>query len=58
MARKPVILAVDDDTSVLESVVRDLRTHYIRNYRILSADSGQSALDVCKQLKTRVMTSP
>jgi thioredoxin reductase (NADPH) len=53
MARKPVILAVDDDASVLESVVRDLRSHYIRNYRILSADSGQAALDVCKQLKTR-----
>jgi thioredoxin reductase (NADPH) len=53
MARKPVILAVDDDTSVLESVVRDLRTHYIRNYRILSADSGQGALEVCRQLKAR-----
>jgi thioredoxin reductase (NADPH) len=53
MAKRPVILAVDDDPNVLESVVRDLRDHYIREYRILSADSGKTALDVCRQLKER-----
>jgi thioredoxin reductase (NADPH) len=52
-AKRPVILAVDDDPNVLESVVRDLRNHYIRNYRILSADSGAVALDVCSQLQAR-----
>jgi thioredoxin reductase (NADPH) len=53
MASKPIILAVDDDSSVLESVVRDLRNHYGRDYRILQADSGPAALDVCKQLQER-----
>jgi thioredoxin reductase (NADPH) len=52
-AKRPVILAVDDDPNVLESVVRDLRNHYIRNYRILSADSGATALQVCAQLQER-----
>ncbi len=50
---KPVILAVDDDISVLEAVVQDLRRHYGEKYRILRAGSGQAALDICSQLKTR-----
>jgi thioredoxin reductase (NADPH) len=50
---KPVILAVDDDVSVLEAVVQDLRRRYAANYRILRAGSGQAALDLAKQLKQR-----
>jgi thioredoxin reductase (NADPH) len=50
---KPVILAVDDDVSVLEMVVQDLRRQYGANYRILRAASGQAALDTCEQLKKR-----
>lgn len=50
---KPVILAVDDDVSVLEAVVQDLRRQYGANYRILRAASGQAALDICAQLKER-----
>ncbi len=50
---KPVILAVDDDISVLEAVVQDLRRRYGANYRILRAGSGQAALDICDQLETR-----
>ena len=50
---KPVILAVDDDISVLEAVVQDLRRKYGANYRILRAGSGQAALDTCEQLKQR-----
>jgi len=52
MAR-PIILAVDDDASVLEAVVQDLRRKYGQEYRILRAGSGQAALDTCKQLKER-----
>jgi thioredoxin reductase (NADPH) len=52
MAR-PIILAVDDDASVLEAVVQDLRRKYGQNYRILRAGSGQAALDTCAQLKER-----
>lgn len=50
---KPVILAVDDDISVLEAVVQDLRRQYGANYRIMRAGSGQAALDTCEQLKKR-----
>ena len=50
---KPVILAIDDDVSVLEAVVQDLRRRYAASYRILRAGSGQAALDLAKQLKQR-----
>ncbi len=50
---KPVILAVDDDISVLETVVQDLRREYGERYRILRAGSGQAALDTCEQLSQR-----
>jgi thioredoxin reductase (NADPH) len=50
---KPVILAVDDDISVLEAVVQDLRRQYGATYRILRAGSGQAALDTCGQLLDR-----
>jgi thioredoxin reductase (NADPH) len=50
---KPVILAVDDDFSVLEAVVQDLRRHYGDRYRVLRASSGQAALDLCQQLEAR-----
>jgi thioredoxin reductase (NADPH) len=50
---KPVILAVDDDVSVLEAVVQDLRRQYGATYRILRAGSGQAALDTSRQLLDR-----
>jgi thioredoxin reductase (NADPH) len=50
---KPILLAIDDDTSVLEAVVQDLRRHYGQSYRIIRAASGDSALDTCRQLKER-----
>jgi thioredoxin reductase (NADPH) len=50
---KPVILAVDDDASVLEAVIQDLRRKYGAGYRILRAGSGQAALDTCVQLEQR-----
>src|SRR5271170_6426245 len=50
---KPILLAIDDDTSVLEAVVQDLRRHYGQNYRILRAASGMAALDICRQLVER-----
>jgi thioredoxin reductase (NADPH) len=53
---KPILLAIDDDTSVLEAVVQDLRRHYGQNYRIVRAASGGAALDICKQLVERKET--
>ena len=52
MAR-PILMAVDDDTSVLEAVMGDLRRKYAQEYRIVRAASGQAALDTCSQLKQR-----
>ena len=53
---KPILLAIDDDISVLEAVVQDLRRNYGQNYRIIRAASGQAALDICKQLQERKET--
>ena len=53
---KPILLAIDDDTSVLAAVVEDLRRHYGQEYRILRAASGVAALDMCRQLIERKET--
>src|SRR5579863_3739006 len=50
---RPILLAVDDDVSVLEAVVQDLRRQYGATYRIMRAASGPAALDTLAQLKTR-----
>jgi thioredoxin reductase (NADPH) len=50
---KPVIWTVDDDPDVLRAVERDLRRQYGDRYKIISADSGASALEAVKQLKLR-----
>ena len=50
---KPTILAVDDDRAVLNSVERDLRQKYGRDYRIVKAESGTDALEVLNELKRR-----
>lgn len=50
---KPVIWTVDDDPDVLRAVERDLRRHYGDRYKVISADSGGSALEAVKQLKLR-----
>ena len=52
MAR-PILLAVDDDVSVLEAVVQDLRRQYGAEYRVMRAASGQAALDTLMQVKAR-----
>jgi len=53
MAAKPTILAVDDDADVLRLVKSDLRKQYGKDYRILSADGGDPALEALRQLKAR-----
>ena len=50
---KPVILAVDDDLSVLNSVERDLRAHYGQDYRIIPLNEGNVALEYLKKLEQR-----
>jgi thioredoxin reductase (NADPH) len=50
---KPVLLAVDDDPDVLNAVGRDLRKNYGRDYRVMRADSGDSALEMLAELEKR-----
>ncbi len=50
---KPTILTVDDDAAVLQAVARDLRQQYGDRYRIVRADSGQTALGALQELKLR-----
>ena len=49
----PAILTVDDEPEVLRAVERDLRSKYGKDYRVLSADSGASAVELLNQLKKR-----
>ena len=50
---KPILLAVDDDSDVLNAISRDLRTRYGRDYRVLRAESGTTALELLRELKER-----
>ncbi|HEX7151920.1 MAG TPA: FAD-dependent oxidoreductase [Thermoanaerobaculia bacterium] len=50
---RPFVLAVDDDPDVLRSIERDLRAHYSEKWRVVSAPSGDAALDLLKRLKQR-----
>ena len=54
---KPVILAVDDDLSVLNSVERDLRAHYGQDYRIIPLNEGNVALEYLKPSRCFWLTS-
>jgi thioredoxin reductase (NADPH) len=50
---KPVILAVDDDADVLHAMERDLLRKYGEQYRVMGADSGESGIEIVRQLKLR-----
>ena len=50
---KPVILSLDDDPSVLNSVERDLRARYGGEYRILPINEGRLALEYLNKMKQR-----
>jgi thioredoxin reductase (NADPH) len=51
--RRPAILAVDDEPAVLAAVARDLRRGFGERFRILRSNSGQEALEVLRELRTR-----
>ncbi|MGW1543506.1 FAD-dependent oxidoreductase [Streptomyces sp. NPDC002309] len=52
-AARTVILTVDDDPGVSRAVARDLRRRYGASYRIVRAESGESALQALRELKLR-----
>ncbi|MDH6127292.1 FAD-dependent oxidoreductase [Kitasatospora sp. GP82] len=52
-AARAVILTVDDDPGVSRAVARDLRRRYGEAYRVVRAESGESALGALRELKLR-----
>ncbi|GGX88266.1 fused response regulator/thioredoxin-disulfide reductase [Streptomyces minutiscleroticus] len=52
-AARTVILTVDDDPGVSRAVARDLRRRYGGSYRVVRAESGESALEALRELKLR-----
>lgn len=50
---KPVILTVDDELDVLNAVEKDLRRHYLSEYKIIKSTSGNEALTTIEELKRR-----
>jgi thioredoxin reductase (NADPH) len=50
---RTAIITVDDDPGVSRAVARDLRRRYGEQYRIVRAESGESALDALRQMKLR-----
>ena len=52
-ARRPAIVAVDDEPAVLAAVARDLRKRFGEDYRIVRAPSGAEALDTLNELRRR-----
>jgi len=51
--KKPIIFSVDDDQQVLKAIVRDLRSVYRKEYRILSTSSANEALESLGELKRK-----
>ena len=51
--RRPAILAVDDEPTVLAAVARDLRRGFGEHYRIVRAGSGAEALELLGELRRR-----
>ncbi|MEA2304594.1 MAG: thioredoxin reductase [Solirubrobacteraceae bacterium] len=52
-ARRPAIVAVDDEPAVLAAVARDLRRGFGERYRILRVGSGREALELLEELRLR-----
>ena len=52
-ARRPALLAVDDEPAVLRAVQRDLRDRYGDRYRVLRSASGAEAEQVMTDLRKR-----
>ncbi|HLB91212.1 MAG TPA: FAD-dependent oxidoreductase [Terriglobales bacterium] len=50
---KPILLSVDDDPDVLRAIERDLRSQYGADYRVMSSDAPEAALEILKELKVR-----
>lgn len=50
---KPNIIIADDEPAVLNAIYRDLNPRYAKDYKIVRADSGATALDAVQTLQQR-----
>ncbi|MEM9340232.1 MAG: FAD-dependent oxidoreductase [Bacteroidota bacterium] len=51
--KKPIILIIDDDPSVLKAIMRDIRDEFKKEYRIIGTDSAQEGLESLKNFKNK-----
>ncbi|AXT50946.1 response regulator [Aquimarina sp. BL5] len=51
--KKPIIFALDDDPQVLRAVTRDLKSEYRKEYRVMSTESANDALEALENLKKK-----
>jgi CheY-like chemotaxis protein len=51
--RRPAIVCVDDEPTVLAAVTRDLRREFGERYRLVRANSGAEGLELLGELRTR-----
>lgn len=51
--KQPYIVIVDDDSQVLGAIQRDMRNRYRDDYRVVSTDSANDALELIKELKLK-----
>jgi len=49
----PYIILVDDDTQVLRAIQRDIRNEYREDYKVVSTESANEALEAVKELKLK-----
>jgi len=52
----PIIFCIDDDTQVLRAIMRDLKSRYRENYRVLGTNLVQEGLDSLLELKNKGQT--
>ncbi|MFT6748008.1 MAG: thioredoxin reductase (NADPH) [Glaciecola sp.] len=53
MSKKPIIIVVDDDPQVLQAVIRDMRSNYRKEYKILATVSATEAIELVAQLRNK-----
>jgi thioredoxin reductase (NADPH) len=49
----PIIFCIDDDTQVLRAIMRDLKSRYRENYKVLGTNLVQEGLDSLLELKNK-----
>ena len=51
--RKPILFSIDDDRQVLRAIMRDMRSRYRSDYRIIGTESAGEALRMLEELRKK-----